>query len=89
LVRDPTLGAGYDGKNGYQSTLSAHFTAGHQVHQAKYIAALEEVKKNPSDPVALANFQAVAAERALHLQAQSTAGKKFADVAAGTIRNWG
>jgi type III secretion protein F len=85
--REKTL-EGYEGDTTFLSTMSDNFTKGATELRKEYKEAFEEVKKNSSDPAALAAYQAKLAEYTLYRQAQSQAVKSIKDTVAATIRNW-
>ncbi|HGL4258934.1 MULTISPECIES: type III secretion system needle complex protein [Burkholderia] len=74
--------------SGFLMDISKNFDTGVQDLNDQLKAAQEALSKNPSDPTALAQYQAVMSEYNLYRNAQSASVKTMKEIAANTISNF-
>lgn len=72
----------------FLSTLSGEFNTNVAKLKENLDVAFTEIKKNASDPTALANYQAALAEYTLYRNAQSNAVKAYKDIDMAIVRNF-
>ena len=74
--------------NGFLMELSEAFRDQSQKLNAALKTALDNLKNNPSDPAALAEYQSALSQYTLYRNAQSSVVKAYKDVGAGIIANY-
>ena len=74
--------------DGYLSETSESFDSGVTQLNAELEEALDNLKKDPSNPTTLAHYQSRLAEYTLYRNAQSNVVKVYKDVAAAIITNF-
>lgn len=72
----------------FLSSLSGQFDDNVIALKNNLDAAFAEIKKNASDPTALAKYQAALAEYTLYRNAQSNAVKAYKDIDMAIVRNF-
>lgn len=74
--------------NGFLSDLSGGFETGSQNMMSELNSAEEALKKDPSNPAVLANYQAKLQEYTLFRNAQTSTVKAYKDIGAAIIQNF-
>jgi type III secretion protein F len=73
---------------GFLMDVSEQFREGSKATNEAVTKALEALKKNPSDPALLAEYQSALSQYTLYRNAQSSVVKAYKDVGAGIIANY-
>jgi len=74
--------------SGFLTDLSSGFETGSQNMMIELNKAEEELKRDPSNPAVLANYQAKLQEYTLFRNAQTSTVKAYKDIGAAIIQNF-
>lgn len=74
--------------NGFLTDLSGGFETGSQNMMQELNKAEEDLKRDPSNPAVLANYQAKLQEYTLFRNAQTSTVKAYKDIGAAIIQNF-
>ncbi len=74
--------------SGFLTDLSSGFETGSQNMMTELNKAEEELKRDPSNPAVLANYQAKLQEYTLFRNAQTSTVKAYKDIGAAIIQNF-